>query len=183
VEDDLTFLPIETSGPSEHYCAACAKTFLTKSGHQAHNLSVHGSTTPLTFVCSVCDMVFHDVAKQVAHLKKVHGIELLFPKLPPGVFVKRQPPRVSARMTAFAERHGLICYWCDQPVQLNIHGNDAFAPTREHLIPKALGGRDVAENLVLAHRRCNSRRGIMSAEAYRRLLRGEALTARDLWPE
>lgn len=32
-------------------------------------------------------------------------------------------------------------------------------PSRDHLIPKSRGGKGLAENILLAHRICNSSRG------------------------
>ena len=43
------------------------------------------------------------------------------------------------------------CFYCDGPV-----GGKA---TFDHLIPRAYGGADIASNVVLAHRRCNQRKG------------------------
>lgn len=46
------------------------------------------------------------------------------------------------------------CYWCGLP-----YGKGNAARTREHLIPRSLGGTDVAHNLMYSHKMCNERRG------------------------
>jgi 5-methylcytosine-specific restriction endonuclease McrA len=43
------------------------------------------------------------------------------------------------------------CFYCGEPV-----GGKA---TFDHLIPQAYGGADIPANVVLAHRRCNQRKG------------------------
>ena len=39
-------------------------------------------------------------------------------------------------------------------------------PTRDHVIPKSAGGRDVDENMVLACQRCNGAKGDMSYDEF-----------------
>jgi 5-methylcytosine-specific restriction endonuclease McrA len=45
------------------------------------------------------------------------------------------------------------CWWCGQPPR----PDDPL--TADHLVPRARGGRSTEDNLVAAHRSCNSRRG------------------------
>lgn len=52
-----------------------------------------------------------------------------------------------ARVTA---SQGGRCWWCGEPMS---------KPTVDHLIPLARGGQNVASNIVLACRSCNSRKG------------------------
>jgi len=47
------------------------------------------------------------------------------------------------------------CHWCG--VEYGDTGNDRR--TKEHLIPRSLGGSDDLVNIVFAHRSCNSQRG------------------------
>lgn len=42
--------------------------------------------------------------------------------------------------------------------------------SRDHLRPRSLGGQNGAENLKLAHRKCNSRRGSLRVCEARQLL-------------
>lgn len=50
-----------------------------------------------------------------------------------------------------------ICAYCADPV----HPREA---TRDHVYPRARGGRDVWENVVLAHRTCNMRKACRTPE-------------------
>lgn len=54
---------------------------------------------------------------------------------------------------------GGICNWNDKQVVNGtwIYGNDY--PSRDHVIPKSKGGANSWENLKLAHRICNSKKG------------------------
>lgn len=63
------------------------------------------------------------------------------------------------------ERDGPACAWCGRaPWRRDL--------TLEHLVPRARGGHLVPENVVLACRRCNRRRGARPVDAYvRELLR------------
>ena len=47
-----------------------------------------------------------------------------------------------------------ICYLCKQPIKKQSE------VSQDHLMPKALGGETNTKNLAVAHKRCNSRRGI-----------------------
>lgn len=56
-------------------------------------------------------------------------------------------------------RDGWLCHLCRKPVDPTRRGNDPLAPTFDHLIPIVDGGTDAPENLRLAHRTCNVKRG------------------------
>lgn len=62
-------------------------------------------------------------------------------------------------------RDGPACAWCGrEPWRRDL--------TLEHLVPRSRGGHLVPENVVLACRRCNRRRGARPVDAYvRELLR------------
>jgi hypothetical protein len=49
------------------------------------------------------------------------------------------------------------CYWCGLPFR-HVH-NSPWRRTREHIVPKTLGGSDAPENVAEAHLYCNTRRG------------------------
>lgn len=57
-------------------------------------------------------------------------------------------PAWEALRKAVLERDGYICQHCG-----------AEATDADHLIPKAMGGTDVMENLVASCKPCNSKRG------------------------
>ncbi|MGP5928896.1 HNH endonuclease [Corynebacterium glyciniphilum] len=51
---------------------------------------------------------------------------------------------------------GTICHLCGMP----------GADTADHIIPRSLGGTDDLDNLMPAHKRCNSSRGAMLLEEW-----------------
>lgn len=57
------------------------------------------------------------------------------------------------KMRRLVVRPDSLCHWCGRPATVN----DPL--TADHLIPRAHGGTSTRENLVPAHRSCNSRRG------------------------
>lgn len=61
------------------------------------------------------------------------------------------------------ERDGFVCQLCDGPVDLTLPWTDRWSATLDHIVPYSLGGPDDPENLRLAHRSCNSRRGVKVA--------------------
>lgn len=63
--------------------------------------------------------------------------------------------RLSAACLA---RYGTVCHLCGRP----------GATTADHLVPRSRGGDDSLENLRPAHARCNSSRGNMSVESWRK---------------
>jgi 5-methylcytosine-specific restriction endonuclease McrA len=70
---------------------------------------------------------------------------------------------------AIFTRDGGRCTYCGVPVRPRAKGLHR-APdlaTLDHLIPRAEGGRTVADNLALACHACNNARGAASVEAFR----------------
>jgi HNH endonuclease len=60
---------------------------------------------------------------------------------------------------ALRERDGDDCWLCATVVPMEDENPPGpLQSTRDHVIPKRLGGRDWAENIRLAHRLCNNRR-------------------------
>lgn len=57
------------------------------------------------------------------------------------------------------KRDGPWCHICGYETVGSV-GNDQLSPTRDHIVPKALGGTNDLSNLRLAHRFCNSVRGV-----------------------
>ena len=68
------------------------------------------------------------------------------------------------------------CFYCDEPV-----GTKA---TFDHVIPLAYGGADETANIVLAHRRCNQRKGdrLPTPEEVERFLAQRRRSRRGVWP-
>lgn len=61
---------------------------------------------------------------------------------------------------AIYERDDSICQLCHGPVDLSLPWTDRWSATLDHIVPYSLGGADDPSNLRLAHRSCNSRRGV-----------------------
>jgi 5-methylcytosine-specific restriction endonuclease McrA len=70
------------------------------------------------------------------------------------------------------------CHWCGVELRLTRDTRDPARATREHLVPRHLGGSDAAENLALACAACNGARadgtGAPSPERRALLVRGLA---------
>ncbi|MGZ6772828.1 MAG: HNH endonuclease [Ilumatobacteraceae bacterium] len=66
---------------------------------------------------------------------------------------------------AIYERDGWTCQLCAEPVDPSLDPQDRMAATLDHIAPRALTlfPDDSPENLRLAHRACNSARGIRAA--------------------
>lgn len=74
---------------------------------------------------------------------------------------------------------GWLCFHCRQPMQKfpAINAADgilAAGYTKDHLVPKKLGGKNRG-NIVLAHRWCNNRRGHQAPGP------GAMQRAREIW--
>lgn len=124
-----------------------------------------------------CDAAFLTRDARQAHAEAVHD-RVAAPAKRVQVVTRTRLVRLP-----FAERHGMVCCWCGEPIDpAQAATRGPLSPTREHLVPRSLGGSNRAENLLLAHRRCNGLRGTIAADAFRRLMRGEALTRAELWP-
>jgi 5-methylcytosine-specific restriction endonuclease McrA len=74
---------------------------------------------------------------------------------------KRRGAVLTGRYTLpqIGERDEWICHLCSGAVDASLSGMAQDGPTIDHLIPISLGGADGPDNVRLAHRRCNSRRG------------------------
>lgn len=63
------------------------------------------------------------------------------------------------RVQALGARDGWVCWVCEGEVDPAATAGTPGAPSIDHVVPKARGGGNEDENVRLAHRRCNSRRG------------------------
>ena len=77
--------------------------------------------------------------------------------------VGRQIAITKAERRRIYERDGFVCQLCDGPVDPMLPWTDRWSATLDHIVPYSLGGPDDPENLRLAHRSCNSRRGVKVA--------------------
>jgi hypothetical protein len=62
-------------------------------------------------------------------------------------------------VTQIGDRDNWECWICENYVDPAAVVGSANAASMDHVVPKALGGTSDADNLRLAHRRCNSNRG------------------------
>lgn len=146
-------------------CPDCARRFATTASLENHRRAQHNALAKQR--AAVAGAVLASAGRYLA-LAESRG---------------RDGP-LSRQLAAFAERHGLVCTWCSQRVLLDVSSHHPLAPSREHVVPRSLGGaRSAAENKLLAHRICNHLRGTIEAGAFRRLMAGEAQTAAQLWPD
>lgn len=67
---------------------------------------------------------------------------------------KRQT-RTEATPRELAERDGAFCQLCGCDVDLGAVAPDKMRPSVDHILPRALGGSDAAENNQLTHLLCN----------------------------
>ena len=69
---------------------------------------------------------------------------------------KRRPRWAVLSVRQLANRDGINCQICGHTVNLDLIGtHDDMRPSIDHVVPRAAGGSDDAENLQLAHLWCN----------------------------
>lgn len=61
------------------------------------------------------------------------------------------------RIRLFKQQEGCCC-WCSERMQCQDESAPDFA-SFEHLLPRRFGGKNNRDNIVLAHKDCNVRRG------------------------
>lgn len=59
-----------------------------------------------------------------------------------------------------AERDEFVCQICYTDVDMSRSGHDLHGPTIDHVYPLVHGGTDTLDNVQLAHRVCNLRKGV-----------------------
>ncbi len=75
-------------------------------------------------------------------------------------------------LDALIERDGAHCVWCGRaPWRTDL--------TAEHIVPRSRGGRTSPENLTIACRICNKRRGTKPVVAFVRVLLDEGVYPRS----
>jgi hypothetical protein len=72
----------------------------------------------------------------------------------------RKPRFIAGQFRRLRERDGDYCWLCLKPIDFTITSmEDPMRPSRDHVVPVALGGTDEDQNMRLAHDRCNVGRG------------------------
>jgi hypothetical protein len=75
-------------------------------------------------------------------------------------------------LDALIERDGAVCVWCGRaPWRTDL--------TAEHIVPRSRGGRTSPENLTVACRACNKRRGTKPVVSFVRSLLEEGISPRS----
>ncbi|HLI58946.1 MAG TPA: HNH endonuclease [Solirubrobacteraceae bacterium] len=75
-------------------------------------------------------------------------------------------------LDALIERDGAACVWCGRaPWRTDL--------TAEHIVPRSRGGRSTPENLTVACRACNKRRGTRPVVSFVRSLLEEGVSPRS----
>lgn len=74
---------------------------------------------------------------------------------------------IAAFTDAVVARDGPLCRYCK--VETQPTGPDYQRRTVDHLIPVSKGGKDTKENLVIACKTCNCRRGNRPVQEFARL--------------
>lgn len=67
-------------------------------------------------------------------------------------------------LAEIAERDEYHCQLCSGPVDMSIAAPDPLSPSIDHAVPLSKGGDDTRANVQLAHRRCNTRKGVRGAQ-------------------
>lgn len=78
-----------------------------------------------------------------------------------------QPIKPTAFIRRLMIAQGQNCFHCDTPMALILAPNECRknAVTREHVFPHSSTGKGVVNNIVLAHSRCNGKRGDQNPSA------------------
>lgn len=77
------------------------------------------------------------------------------------------------------------CYYCKSPFNHYDRASPRY-PTKDHKVPRAKGGRNTPDNIVMACSACNYEKGCMSVAEFREYLQVTAgpygfLMRRRLW--
>lgn len=71
-----------------------------------------------------------------------------------------RPGAMRRQVRRLRERDGDGCYLCGLLIDFTITDvNDPMHYSRDHVVPRALGGGPTLANVRLAHRRCNTEKG------------------------
>jgi len=80
----------------------------------------------------------------------------------------RDGERVTVKKLMARDGHA-PCHICTEPINYE-DCNSEWGPSVDHLVPLSVGGPDVMDNAALAHRWCNSVRGVRDVDAIRHKL-------------
>jgi 5-methylcytosine-specific restriction endonuclease McrA len=70
------------------------------------------------------------------------------------------PKKIRKQVAFMRRRDGDGCHLCGLPIDFGITDiNDPMHCSRDHVVPRALGGDVTVANMRLAHRKCNTEKG------------------------
>lgn len=106
-------------------------------------------------------------AKRGPRTRKVRGrtIQIAPSPLPAATLLRvpktdrRRYKAGRSRLLALIARDGMSCFWCGKQTRLDVVPDHPDRCTRDHIVPRVFGGKDALENLKVACRECNERRG------------------------
>jgi 5-methylcytosine-specific restriction endonuclease McrA len=67
-------------------------------------------------------------------------------------------------LAEIAERDGHRCQLCRRKVDMRLKTPHPLSPSIDHIVPLADGGDDTRANVQLAHRRCNTSKGVRGSQ-------------------
>lgn len=76
----------------------------------------------------------------------------------------READSESYTLEEIAERDRFRCQLCCRKVDMRLKSPHPMSPTIDHIVPLAKGGDDTRANVQLAHRRCNTSKGVRGSQ-------------------
>lgn len=137
----------------ERVCVVCGKEVPAGTGMRkhcsgrCHRLGVHRPERPKSYNCARCSAEVSLICPTGKYGKFKRSDARLCPSC------KKRPPWAALSVRQLADRDGTDCGVCNYRVDLNETGN--LGPSIDHVIPRAAGGSDDADNLQLTHLWCN----------------------------
>ena len=125
-------------GAVQVICQRCGTVFCVDTGTDAFYLSPH-----CVLYCSkLCKR-----KSRPSHLK--HKRELT-----------KRPAKIRSQVRTLRRRDGDNCWLHGLPINFGItDNNDPMHCSRDHVVPRTLGGDLAVVNMRLAHRQCNTEKG------------------------
>lgn len=158
---------------ADRACRACSMPFVTDVGRNHRHCSRptcvaarrDAARTGATVPCRVCGVQFQRGRGKPESCSPEHAKELARERNRRKNRKRRnarQSVGLSERYTLaeVALRDGGRCHLCGLRVNTSLDGMNVKGPTIDHLVPLSCGGDDVMSNVALAHRDCNTRRGV-----------------------
>lgn len=127
--------PVGERAQSRRYCSSACDMIVRR----------WGGIPPDATECVVCD---EDIP-----LRRPDGRRLKFRRLCRRC--ARHSRKHGLSVVQLADRDGLNCGICHEPVDLDAATDDLMRPSVDHIWPRALGGTNDPSNLQLAHLICN----------------------------